>query len=79
MRKLLLTLTLFLILPLVSALDLEDYPDYFFQGDFRGKIVVGADAPPMDVASAVELIPGLQKHSSDRIRGSMLCVELYEG
>ncbi|MFC1648779.1 hypothetical protein ACFL1B_04950 [Nanoarchaeota archaeon] len=68
-----LTLMLLLLVPLASALDLEDYPSFFYEdGEFNAIIVVGEDAPVMDVTSAIQIIPGLQKHSEDRIRGSTL-------
>jgi len=73
MRKLLFLIIFLSTINLATALDLSDYPDYFFDGDdFTAKIVVGEKASTMDVTSAIELIPGLQQHSEDRIRGSFL-------
>ena len=74
MRKQITTILVFLIsLQLVYGLDLEFYPSYFFENyEFEAKIVVGEEAPPTDVASTVNMLPGLQKFASDRIRGSML-------
>jgi len=70
MKRLLLFL---ILLPGVLAYDLSDYPGFLFEnGSFNAKIVVGANAPSQDVASAILVIPSLQELSEDRIKGALL-------
>ena len=49
----------------VFALDLSDYPDMFITGgSFDGLIVVGDNAPSMDVLSAIDITTGIQASTS---------------
>ncbi len=79
MKRLLPVLAFLLLTPAVTALDLADYPDYFYKnGNFNAQIVVGEEAPSQDVASAVEMIPPLQQRSNSVISGATLDSEMTE-
>ena len=73
MRRLLLVWMFILLIPFGLGLDLEDYPENFFRdGEFNGKIVVGEAGPTMDITSAVMIVPSLQALSEERIKGAVL-------